>query len=71
MGRELLPMLTLAGPVILAEIGPCRCSAPFTDDPQLLSIGARLLSIAAAFQLFDGTQAVAIGVLRGVGRRWS
>jgi len=39
----------------------------FTSDPQVLSIGVRLLSIAAAFQLFDGTQAVATGVLRGVG----
>ena len=33
----------------------------------MLSIGARLLSIAAVFQLFDGTQAVATGVLRGIG----
>jgi MATE family multidrug resistance protein len=27
----------------------------------------RLLAIAAAFQLFDGTQAVVTGVLRGIG----
>jgi MATE family multidrug resistance protein len=39
----------------------------FTDDPQVLQIGAGLLLIAAAFQLFDGTQAVATGVLRGLG----
>jgi MATE family multidrug resistance protein len=39
----------------------------FTSDPQLLSISVRLLAIAALFQLFDGTQAVATGVLRGVG----
>jgi MATE family, multidrug efflux pump len=39
----------------------------FTRDPQLLTIGIRLLSIAAAFQMFDGTQAVATGVLRGIG----
>jgi multidrug resistance protein, MATE family len=39
----------------------------FTDDPRLLDIGVQLLAIAAAFQLFDGTQAVATGVLRGVG----
>jgi MATE family multidrug resistance protein len=39
----------------------------FTRDPQLLSIAVRLLAIAAVFQLFDGTQAVATGVLRGVG----
>jgi multidrug resistance protein, MATE family len=39
----------------------------FTSDAQLLSIGIHLLSIAAVFQLFDGTQAVATGVLRGIG----
>jgi multidrug resistance protein, MATE family len=40
---------------------------PFTGDPELLAIAARLLAIAAIFQVFDGTQAVATGVLRGVG----
>jgi MATE family multidrug resistance protein len=39
----------------------------FTDDGRLVIIGAQLLGIAAAFQLFDGTQAVATGVLRGLG----
>ena len=39
----------------------------FTTDPRVIDIGARLLRIAAAFQLFDGTQAVATGVLRGLG----
>ena len=48
-------------------ITPMPMLRAFTGDPQLLSIGIRLLSIAAAFQLFDGTQAVATGVLRGIG----
>jgi MATE family multidrug resistance protein len=39
----------------------------FTSDERLIMIGTRLLMVAAAFQLFDGTQAVATGVLRGVG----
>ena len=39
----------------------------FTGDPRVIDIGVRLLRIAAAFQLFDGTQAVATGVLRGLG----
>jgi multidrug resistance protein, MATE family len=39
----------------------------FTDDPRVLDIARRLLSIAAVFQLFDGTQAVATGALRGIG----
>jgi MATE family multidrug resistance protein len=39
----------------------------FTSDPQVVSAGASLLVIAAAFQVFDGTQAVAGGALRGLG----
>ena len=39
----------------------------FTADARVLAIGSRLLGIAAAFQLFDGTQAVTTGVLRGIG----
>jgi MATE family multidrug resistance protein len=39
----------------------------FTTDEQVVRIGIGLLAIAAAFQLFDGTQAVATGILRGLG----
>jgi MATE family multidrug resistance protein len=39
----------------------------FSNDPRILEIGTTLLAIAAAFQLFDGTQAVVTGVLRGAG----
>jgi MATE family multidrug resistance protein len=39
----------------------------FTSDARVLDIGVGLLAIAAAFQLFDGAQAVATGVLRGAG----
>jgi multidrug resistance protein, MATE family len=39
----------------------------FTDDRRLIAVGVQLVAIAAAFQLFDGVQAVATGVLRGAG----
>jgi MATE family multidrug resistance protein len=39
----------------------------FSDDPRVIDIGVGLLAIAAAFQLFDGAQAVATGILRGTG----
>ena len=39
----------------------------FTDDPEVHAIGATLMRIAAAFQLFDGVQGVAAGALRGAG----
>ena len=39
----------------------------FTSDLAVIGIGVGLLRIAAVFQLFDGLQAVAIGILRGTG----
>jgi multidrug resistance protein, MATE family len=61
------------GCVVMAIIGivlfvwPAALIAVFTTDPRIVDIGVGLLAIAAAFQLFDGTQAVATGVLRGIG----
>jgi multidrug resistance protein, MATE family len=61
------------GAAIMTTIGitfiliPIPLLRPFTDDVRLLEIGRQLLAIGAAFQLFDGTQAVATGVLRGIG----
>lgn len=37
----------------------------YTDDPGVLRVAVMLLPIAALFQIFDGTQAVAFGALRG------
>ncbi len=39
----------------------------FTPDPIVVRMGAKLLLVAAAFQLFDGLQTVATGALRGSG----
>jgi MATE family multidrug resistance protein len=39
----------------------------FTADEGVLEIGVTLLFVAAVFQLFDGVQGVATGVLRGLG----
>jgi MATE family multidrug resistance protein len=39
----------------------------FTGDAGVLTIGVSLLAVAAVFQLFDGLQGVATGVLRGLG----
>lgn len=40
----------------------------YTLDPAVLALTAALLPIAAAFELFDGLQAVGGGILRGMGR---
>mgnify|MGYP005842244627 CR=1 FL=1 len=47
----------LFGRHILAEF--------FTSDPALISLAAQLLLIAAVFQVFDGLQIAASGILRG------
>lgn len=39
----------------------------YTQDVAVIQIAAQLLIIAGFFQLFDGTQVVGLGVLRGIG----
>ncbi|GAC1302143.1 MAG: MATE family efflux transporter [Mucilaginibacter sp.] len=39
----------------------------YTTDKMVISIAAQLLILAALFQLFDGTQVVGLGILRGMG----
>ncbi|MDB5131777.1 MAG: norM [Mucilaginibacter sp.] len=39
----------------------------YTTDKIVISIAAQLLILAALFQLFDGTQVVGLGILRGIG----
>jgi MATE family multidrug resistance protein len=39
----------------------------FTTDAAVITLGSTLLFVAAIFQLFDGLQGVATGVLRGLG----
>jgi MATE family multidrug resistance protein len=38
-----------------------------TNDPAVVTLAAQLLIIAGVFQLFDGTQVVGLGTLRGMG----
>jgi MATE family multidrug resistance protein len=61
-----------AGGVIMTALGlifflwPVALVRVFSPDPRIIQIGVSLLAIAAGFQLFDGTQAVATGALRGI-----
>jgi len=61
-----------AGCVIMTALGlvfflwPVPLVRVFSPDPRIIEIGVSLLAIAAGFQLFDGTQAVATGALRGI-----
>jgi MATE family multidrug resistance protein len=44
---------------------PRQLAALFTVDPAVIAVAARLLPVAAVFQVFDGAQVVSAGILRG------
>ena len=52
---------------VVLFLWPTPMMRAFTTDLRVIQLGAGLLAIAAAFQLFDGAQAVTTGVLRGIG----
>jgi MATE family multidrug resistance protein len=64
---------TLMGAAFMSCAGIFFVLAPgfivriYTPDPRVLDVGVSLLAAAAAFQLFDGVQAVTTGALRGAG----
>lgn len=57
--------MTCSGLVFLSI--PTLIARLFSPDPMVIRTGAKLLLVAAAFQLFDGLQTVATGALRGAG----
>ena len=57
--------MTCAGLVFVSL--PMVVARAFSPDPNVVRVGARLLLVAAAFQLFDGIQVVTTGALRGAG----
>ena len=52
---------------IVFLVAPRGLARIFTPNPPVIEMGAKLLLIAAAFQLFDGLQTVCTGALRGAG----
>lgn len=52
-------LIMLAVPRAIAQV--------YTAQPEVVGIAAALIPIAGLFQVFDGTQVVSIGILRGVG----
>lgn len=53
--------------IVLFAALPQELTDLFTDDPEVIALGATLLRVAAIFQLFDGVQVVVGGALRGAG----
>lgn len=61
-------VLVLMGAAALVFIlGNQLLPSMYTKDPVVIEIASGLLLIAAFFQLFDGTQVVGLGILRGLG----
>ncbi len=52
---------------VLFLVAPRPIIRIYTTDAAVISTGVSLLALAAAFQLFDGVQVVATGILRGAG----
>jgi MATE family multidrug resistance protein len=50
---------------LLFAFAPHLLASLYSKDPGVLAMGAALIPIAAAFQVFDGVQVVSAGVLRG------
>ena len=46
---------------------PEALARAYSPDPAVLGVAAGLVPLAGLFQVFDGTQVVAMGVLRGIG----
>jgi MATE family multidrug resistance protein len=62
----LATIVMLASAVLFAGV-PRLLLRQFTPDTGVIELGVGLLLIAAVFQLFDGTQTVTTGALRGLG----
>jgi MATE family multidrug resistance protein len=65
MGLGTTVMLVFAALFLALRV---ELPALYNSDPTVVTLAAAILPVAAAFQLFDGLQVVAAGVLRGMGR---
>lgn len=63
----LIGALFMAGSALAFLLLPRVLIGAFSSDPAVVRLGASLLFVGALFQVFDGVQGVATGVLRGLG----
>ena len=57
----------MVGTALLFLALPGSLARLYSSDPGVLALSGALIPLAGIFQVFDGTQVTAIGVLRGVG----
>jgi MATE family multidrug resistance protein len=71
--RRAAALATLVGVGFMTTTAVVMLSAPralaalYTTDAAVLAVAAGLIPLAGVFQVFDGLQAVSLGVLRGAG----
>lgn len=73
-GARVAAALPLAGTVLIMSLfaalflgAPRALATIYTDESEVLAVAAALIPLAGVFQLADGLQVVASGVLRGLG----
>lgn len=64
----LLGVAVMAPPALLFTWLQHELPTIYSSDPAVVGLASQILPVAAAFQLCDGAQVVAGGVLRGMGR---
>ena len=57
----------MVGTAMLFLIAPVSLARLYTPDLEVIRVAAALIPLAGIFQVFDGTQTVATGILRGLG----
>jgi MATE family multidrug resistance protein len=57
----------MTGTALLFLAVPGALARLYSPDPGVVALASALIPLAGIFQVFDGTQVTAIGVLRGVG----
>jgi MATE family multidrug resistance protein len=62
-----LVIVLMSATAIIFTLGNQLLPYLFTTDKAVIYFAAQLLILAAFFQLFDGTQVVGLGILRGMG----
>ena len=66
-----LGLACCSGTFLGTLIGSLRYQLPkgFTSDPAVIELAAKVLPIAAGFQIFDSLAAICHGILRGLGKQ--
>jgi MATE family multidrug resistance protein len=66
LSAQLMTVLFMSGTALTFALAGRFIATGFVSETEVITLAARLLVIAAIFQLFDGAQVVGTGALRGM-----